>query len=449
MFGLRKRDLTEGNAASNIFHLALPLLIALLLQDAFNIVDMLFVGRLGPSAIASVSISGIIIGFVIAFALGISIGSIAMVSRFIGAKRKEDAENVVFQSFLLSIILSIFIALVGWFGSGPLLHLLGATDEVKELGLVYMRIISVFSFTIFFSITLNSALRGAGDTVTPMRVMLLSTVLNIILDPIMIFGLFGFPRMGVAGSALATVISRGCGLPVLTIVFLRGYSYLHLRKRHIRVDFPLMWRIVKIGLFGSIESLIRNLAAIFLMSIVAGFGTNIVAGYGIVIRLSLPIVMFGVAFGNAAATLVGQNLGAGKPFRASRSAWLSAGFSEIIVACISLLFFVFSNEIITIFNDTPEVIRIGSEFLRFMSVGFLFMAVSFVLAKALQGAGDTMFPMVMSAFAFFLIRIPLAYLLVKYFDTMGIWLAFLISSVVHGLGTILWFNLGRWKLKII
>ncbi len=447
MLNIRKRDLTEGNKASNIFHLALPLLVALLLQDAFNIVDMLFVGRLGPSAIASVSISGIIIGLVIAVALGISIGSVAMVSRFIGAKQKEKAENVVFQSLILATILSILMAFFGWFASGPLLHFLGAADDVKELGLVYMRIISVFSFTIFFSITLNSILRGAGDTVTPMKVMIFSTVLNIILDPIMIFGLFGFPRMGVAGSALATVIARGCVLPILVIVFLRGYSHLHVKKKDIRLDFPLMWRIVKIGIFGFMESLIRNLASIVLMYIVAKFGTNIVAGYGIVIRLSLPLLMFGIAFGNAAATLVGQNLGASKPERAYHSAWMAVGFNEIIVGAICVIFFVFPQTIIGIFNSTPEVVATGADFLRFMSIGFLFIAVSLVLSKTLQRAGDTLSTMIISAISFILIRIPLAFVLAKHFGTGGIWIAFLISSIIHGFVITGWFNFGMWKEK--
>ena len=259
IFRVKKRDFTEGNLIRNIWAFAIPILIANFLQGAFNLVDMFFVGRLGPPAIAAVSMSGVIMMIVIVIAMGISTGTVAMVSRFIGAKDITNVENVVVQSLFIALFSSIVIAVFGWFLSEPILRLLGAAPEVIKLGVQYLRVVCVFSFPMFFSITLNSALRGAGDAVTPVKVLAFSTLLNIILDPIMIYGLFGFPRMGVTGSALATVIAMGCGLPILVVVFLKGYSYFKLERYHIKIDFGLMWRIVRIGIFSSIEALVRDI----------------------------------------------------------------------------------------------------------------------------------------------------------------------------------------------
>ncbi len=449
MFRVKERDLTEGSLIRNIWVLAAPIMIANFLHDAFNLVDMFFVGKLGPAAIAAVSMSGVIMMIVIAMAIGISIGTVAMVSRFIGAKDRENAENVVIQSLFIALFLSIFIAVFGWFLSGPILRLLGANQEVHRLGVKYLRIVSVFSFTIFFSITLNSALRGAGDAVTPVKIMAFSTVLNIILDPIMIFGLLGFPRMGVAGSALATVIARACSLPILMIVFLRGYSYLHIKKHHFKADFNLMWRIIKIGIFSSIEALIRNISSLILISIVARFGTNAVAAYGIVLRLRMAAIFFGLGIGNAAATIVGQNLGSNKPGRAERSAWISCGLNLAIMGSVGIIYFIFANPIVRVFNKDIEVVALGVDFLHFVSVSLFFLAFSLAIAKAFQGAGETILPMITTGISLLLVRIVFALFLYRTIGVRGVWIALTISDIVNMSSLSLLFKMGKWKSKRI
>ena len=253
----KRRNLTEGSIVKNILYLALPTIASSVLWDLFNIVDMIFVGKLGPSAIAAVSMCGIMMGIIFTVAIGITTGSVALISRSIGAKDYRTADKVVTQTIFLAVSASVIMGTGGYFLASPAIRLLGARGDVVFLGTQYFRIISVGSSTIFITFALTSALRGAGDAVTPMKVLALSTILNIILDPLLIFGLWAFPKMGVAGSALATVISRGIGMLLLINIFLKGHSYFHLKLKDLNLDIGTMWRIVKIGFFGSLQVLLH------------------------------------------------------------------------------------------------------------------------------------------------------------------------------------------------
>ncbi len=439
--------LTEGSIVGNIWKLALPMMFGYALQNVFNIVDMIFVGRLGPAAIASVSMSGILMGFIFMIAIGISTGTIAMVSRFVGAGRKEEAGNVVMQSVFLGVISAVIVAVLGYIFASSVLKLLGASDAVVDLGTSYIRVMSIGAFTIFFSFFLNSSLRGAGDAITPAKIMALATVINIGLDPIMIFGLFGFPRMGVAGSALATVIARGIGVVIIFWIFFSKRSVIHLSLKHIKLDLNIIGRIIRIGIFGSVEGLIRNISGLVLMRIIAFFGTNTVAAFGIGMRLQMLAMMLGFGFANAAAILVGQNLGAEKPKRAEKSAWLAVGFYEILLVVMAVIFFTFPRYIIGIFNNHPEVINIGSIYLRFFAVASLFIGLSIVLGRALSGSGDTVSPMFITGISLFVFQIPLAILLLKPYGIIGVWVATVIAGIVQGLVTAFWFNKGKWKYR--
>jgi len=443
------RDLTQGSIIRNIWRLALPLMVGSLLQDAFSLVDMFFVGRLGPASIAAVAMSGIIVGLIMIATMGIGTGAMAMVARFVGAKNFDQADHTTVQSLFMGIACSIVMALVGPFLTEPLLRILGAEPEVVLLGTSYLKIIFIGSFTIFIFILLASSLRGAGDVLTPTKALALATFLNIILDPLLIFGIWKFPRLGVAGSSLATVISRGCGMLYLLHVFFMKKSVLHLSLKKLRLDFSAMYRILRIGVFSSLEMLTRNLSGLVMMRIVAIYGTFAVAAYGIGMRLMMIAMMPGFGIAQSAATLVGQNLGAKKLNRAAKSAWLAAGFYGIIMAGLAAIYILFSHLLISLFSTNPEVIRIGVDFLRLLSYGFIFMALGIVLARAMAGAGDTLTPMIITGICLFGVRIPLSISFSQAINlaTKGVWLGILISNIIQGLIMVFWFSRGKWEYK--
>ena len=444
-----KRDLTQGSIIRNIWQLAIPLMIGSALQDAFNFVDMLFVGRLGPASIAAVSMSGIIVQLIMIATMGIGAGTIAMVARFVGARNFDQANHATVQSLFMGIGWSIIIGLCGPLLAEPLLRVLGAKPDVVELGGSYLKIAFVGSFTIFIFILLASSLRGAGDVLTPTKALALATFLNIALDPLFIFGFWRFPRMGVAGSSLATVIARGCGMFYLLRAFFLKKSVLHLSLRKLKLDFGVMYRIIRIGVFSSLEMLMRNFSGLVMMRIVAIYGTFAVAAYGIGMRLMIMVLMPGFGIAQSAATLVGQNLGAGKPDRAEKSAWLAAGLYGIIMASLTVIYLSFSHFLISLFNSNPEVIRIGTELIGYLSWGFIFTALGMVLARAMGGAGDTLTPMVITGVCLFGFNIPLCIIFSQTMGlaTKGIWLGMLISNMIQGSVTSLWFSRGKWKYK--
>jgi len=447
----KRRDLTSGSIVKNIWYLTVPLMIGYVLRDTFNIVDMVFVGKLGSAAIAAVAMAGFILGLMYVAAMGIGTGTVAMVARFVGNKNFEKAEQVTIQSLFMAIVYSAGVALVGWILAEPLLGLLGAESEVIVLGVSYLKIVFIGSFTIFIFILLAFSLRAAGDALTPTKALVLATFLNIGLDPLLIFGIWIFPRLGVAGSALATIISQGAGMVYLMRIFFAKKSVIHLSWKKLKVDFNTMGRIVRIGVFGSLEMLARNLSGLAIVRFVAIYGTFTVAAYGIGMRLMMVAMMPGFGIAQSAATLVGQNLGAEKPDRAAKSAWFAAGFYGVIMACIATIYILFSHSLIGLFSANPQVIRIGEEFLNFVSFGFVFMALSIVLARAMQGAGDTVTPMVITGICLFALRIPLMVLFSQKMGlaTSGLWMGIMVSTMAQGLIVAFWFGRGRWKYKKI
>jgi len=448
---LLKRDLTTGNIIRNIWYLALPLIIGNILLGAFDLVDMAFVGRLGPSAVAAVAISGTIMGIIWIAIMGVSVGTVAMVARFIGAKEFERADNIATQSFLMSLIGGAITAVVGFFSAEFLLKAMGARGEVLTLGVSYFKILCLGALAIFPCVTLAFALRGSGDAHTPMKTLILSTILNIILDPLFIFGWGWFPRLGVKGSAIATVIARVTEMTILLFILIKGKSHLHLHLKRIRIETATIGKILKIGIFVSLSELMWNISGLVLMKIVASYGTFAIAAYGIGMRLMLAIHMPGFGLSQTAATLVGQNLGANKPKRAEKSAWFTLGFYEIITLTVMVIIFLFSSSIIAGFNDHPEVVKIGVSYLRFTGMALAFMALSIILAGAMQGAGDSFSPMLIDFINLFLIRIPLAIFLAKILNlaTTGIWIGIAVSDTIGGICMTLRFCQGKWKHKVI
>ncbi|MDY0027965.1 MAG: MATE family efflux transporter [Candidatus Humimicrobiaceae bacterium] len=446
---IKEYKLTEGSVLKNIIFLSLPMMLTLLLQDAFNLVDMYFVGNLGSSATAAVSMSGIIVGLILTAVTGLSFGTLAMISRYVGEGNIEKADNVVMQSFILGLIITLIITPLGYIFAPQMLELLGASKEVVMQGTPYLRITFGGSITIFLTVLMFSALRGAGDPISPMIILLISTILNIILDPIMIYGLFGFPRWGVAGSAAATIVARAIAMIMVLFVMMQEKSIIKLRARDFRFDFNIMKEIIRIGNPSSIELLILNLSTLFLMKIVASFGTTAVAAYGIGMRLNMAVTIPTMGFGFAAATLVGQNLGARKPDRAEKSGWICAGIGTIIMIILTIVFLIFSGNIVSVFNDEFEVVEIGTQFIKTMAPTFIFLGLGTTLGRGLNGAGDTVYPMIISIITMLALRIPLAWYMSTRAGTAGIWKSLALTNAIYGIVITMWFKIGKWKEKEI
>ncbi|MEA1927493.1 MAG: MATE family efflux transporter [Candidatus Auribacterota bacterium] len=438
------RDLTEGSIFRSVIHLGVPTIAISLLQSGFNLVDMFFVGKLGPTALAAVTISGIVIALLITLAVGISIGTLSLVARFWGAKSYRQAALVVGQSFYISLLLSIFFGIGGWFVARPLLNFLGGRGEVLELAVVYFRIISAGAWTIFIFVTFSSALRGAGDAWTPFKVMALGVVLNCILDPILIFGWGPIPRMGVHGSALATIFSRLITTGVIIFLTGRDRTHLNLSGAFRRIDLPLMGKIVRIGFFSSAEMLIRSLAVIGLLRIVSPFGTAALAAYGIGTRIRMIGMMPGIGMGYAAGTMVGQSLGAGLPDRGRRSTWLAWRIYIVLLLPLVLLLLIFSESVVGFFNHDPGVLTYGKVFIAYIAVTLIFLSLTLVLGKALQGAGDTRGPMVIT-FISMMAMWGLAWIGSTIGGLEGVWQGILAASIFNSFLILYWFRRGGWQ----
>ncbi|MFA6169736.1 MAG: MATE family efflux transporter [Candidatus Margulisiibacteriota bacterium] len=444
-----RRDLTDGSIAKNIFFLATPMIVSNFLQTMFELVNMFWVGRLGSTALAAVAMSGSIIMVVMFMMMGIGVGTTAMVARAIGAKEHGRAERVVQQSLIIALVGSIILAVLGYVISAPLLQLLGATPEVMPLGTSYMHITFAGSFVIFFMFLIMAVLQGAGDTMTPMLILAFSILLNTILDPLLIFGVGFFPEMGVPGAALATIISRGIGCLVAFEVMIRGRSHIQLKLHDYKIDGSVISRILMIGFPASIQMTLRGLMGVVLMWVVAGFGTMAVAAYGVSIRLSMLLLMPGFAMGMAAATMVGHNLGAKKPERAVRTAWIASAIYGSFMAVMGLIFFVFAGPLIAFFDPNPEVVRIGAVIMQITGIGCPFIALGLILDRSISGAGDTMVTMINTFLSLWIIQIPLAIILSEQLGigVDGVWYAGLIAQIALAALNLGWFLTGRWKHK--
>ena len=447
----KSHSITSGSLSRAVIHLSTPMLIGALLQNLQSMVDLFWVGRLGPEAVASVSMAATVMMLMNPMIMGLATGTVAFVSRAVGAGDADSAGAAAGQSLFLSIFVGVIMALAGWWFSAPALRMLGAMPGVADAGAVYLKVCLMGGFTLCMLFIGNAALQGAGDAHTPMRVMALTNVLNIVMDPLLIFGLGPFPRMGVAGAALATVLAQGTGAVVVLRLLLRGRSGLHAHAGTWRPKPELAWRMLKIGLPGSGQMFSRSLMSLVLMGIVAGSGTAAVAAYGIGLRFHIIVLMPAFALGGAAATMMGQNLGAGQAARAGRAVWMAVAINLIPTILSGVIMMVFPEQMIRFFNHDPEVISIGARYLRIVSPFYLFACVGIILARGLNGAGDTVGPMIITIATLWGLQVPLAIYLARVLDpsTDGIWWAMACAFVIQCILTVGWFIRGRWKNKAL
>jgi putative MATE family efflux protein len=446
ILALRRNNLTEGSIFSNLVYLAFPLMIGALFNSTQGLIDMFWVGRLGSVSIAAVAISTAVIMTIIPLIFGIATGTISLVSQNIGAKRQIDADNVATQSMIISILASIIFTILGFIFAEDLLRILGAEDQVVLIGGQYLRIMFLGGLTMFVLFLGSAILQGTGDVILPMLVMVLANFLNLILDPIFIFGI-GVPRMGTAGAAWATVISQAISCVVILYVLFKGHSHVRIRLNEFSFKPKIIWEILAIGIPSSIQLFFRNIMGLVLMGIVSAFGTFAIAAYGIGMRLQMVNLMPAFALGTAAATLVGQNLGAGKIKQAKKSALMATGIDLAIMLIVGILFFIYAPNIVSLFDKTPQVVAIGTDYFRITTLFYSFIAFGVVLNRALAGAGDTFVPMVITFISLWIILVPLAIYLSRYtsLGLDGVWWAIAISSVINGLLVLFWFLTGHWK----
>ncbi len=442
---MRNNTITSGHLLSGLFSLATPMLMQALLQNLQSIIDLYFVGGLGTSAVAAVSASGTLLFVLTPVLMGASVGIIAMVSRFTGEGQSRLAARTAGQSLTIAMFFGALVAGAGLLFGHEMFALMNTPEEVIAEGLAYLRISLFFSFTMFILFLGNAAMQGAGDAWTPMKIMALANVVNIVLDPLLIYGPGFFPRLGVAGAAWATIIAQA--LAAMLSLHLLGNGRLHL-KITLRDWLPngnLCWRIAKIGLPGAGQMLLRSLMNATMFRIVAPFGTAALAGYSVGTRLNMMILMPAFSFGNAAAAMVGQNLGARRPERAVRAAWAAVGIEVVIMVVASIVLVFFAPFFLGIFLSEDEAIHIGAEYFHIEAPFYVFSAVSIVLSRALGGAGASLAPFVINAFTLWGLQVPLAYALAARFGTIGIWTAMATTQVIHALLVTAWFMHGRWK----
>jgi putative MATE family efflux protein len=442
-----EQDFTEGSIGRAITLLAIPMVLEMVMESLFGIVNVFYVARLGADATAAVGITESLLTLIFGVAIGLSMATTATVARRIGEKDNIGASIAAVQSIYIGIIVSIPIGILGIVYSPKLLSLMGASESVIQTGSTYSSIILGSNIVIMLLFLINAIFRGAGDAAIAMRALWLANIVNIILDPCFIFGLGPFPELGVTGSAIATTIGRGIGVVYQVVMLMRGRSRVHIGLEQMRLDINVMLRLLKISIGGIFQFLIATASWVALVRIVAYFGSAALAGYTIALRIIVFAILPSWGMSNAAATLVGQNLGAGKPERAERSVWLTGFSNMIFLGIVAIIFIIFAEELIGIFTTDPAVVPYGVDCLRFISYGYIFYAYGMVMVQAFNGAGDTFTPTVINLFCYWLFQIPLAYALALPFGlgTRGIFLAITIAESMIAVVGILAFRRGKWK----
>jgi len=443
-------DYTTGPIGRALGLLAIPMVLEMSMESVFAVVDIAFVSRLGTDAIAAVGITEALITVLYAVAVGLGMGVTAMVSRRIGAKEREAAARVTGQAIWIGAGLSLLIGIPGAIYAADMLRLMGASSSVVDTGTGFAAVLLGGSSSIIYLFILNAAFRGAGDASVALRSLWLANGLNIVLDPCLIFGLGPFPEMGVTGAAVATTIGRGIGVIYQLWFLFDGRGRLKFRLRNLALVPPVLGRMLVISTGGIGQFLIATSSWIIIMRIVALYGSTAVAAYTIGLRIFEFIWLPSWGLGNAAATLVGQNLGAKMPERAEQSTWRAARYNTVFMTTVGVLLIALAPAITALFTKDPEVLRYGTSCLRILAIGIPMYAIGMIITQALNGAGDTTTPTAINFVCFWILQIPLAYWLATDMSQgpNGVFLAIVISeSLVTVLGVIV-FRTGKWKHKL-
>lgn len=444
-----EQDFTSGSLRRAIFLLSVPMVLEMLMESVFAVADIWFVSKLGAEAVATVGLTESLITIVYAIGVGLSLVTTALVSRRIGQKDPDRAARAAFQSIIVGLAVSLLIAIPGFIFAKELLILMGASEIMYNEMSSYTTIMLGGNAVIMLLFIINAVFRSAGDAAISFRVLLIANGLNIILDPMLIFGIGPFPELGIKGAAIATNTGRGLAVMYQLYLLFFGNGRVQLRAKNIIIHLETIRKVLRLSAGGIGQYLIATSSWIGLFRIISEFGSHALAGYTIAIRIVIFALLPAWGISNAASTLVGQNLGARKPERAERSVWSVARINMFYMGLVSIALILFPTSFISIFTSEADVINSGVTSLRILGYGFIFYGLGMVVIQSFNGAGDTITPTWINFFCFWLIEIPLAYMLALSLNIgeQGVYYAVIISESLMALTAVWYFRKGKWKLK--
>ncbi len=442
-------DLLNGPVAKNLFYLSLPVIVINLLHTAYNLADTFWLGQYGGDALAAITFAFPLVFFLISLGMGLAVAGSVLVAQFEGSGNTKKRNYAASQTIGFSALVSVILGLFGYFFVGDIVGLLGATGNVAASASGYLEIISIGIFSMFGFLVFQSLMRGFGDTVTPMILMLGTVILNIIIDPIFIFGWWIVPELGVEGAAIATIFSRALALVIGVWILFTGRKGLEISISEMKPDFPFFKKMTGIGLPASVEGVGRSVSVNAVTAVVGwSFADPIVAGFGIGVRVFSMIFLPAAALGRGVESMTGQNLGAGRFERAGETARDGAKYSFLILTSLGIITFIFARPIASIFTTEAQIAQTGAEFLRYVAFSFGFIGVLRSYNGSFRGAGKTVTAAVISIATLGVIRLPIAYFGSINVGTKGVWIAFFISNVLGALIAYAWYQKGTWKQTV-
>ncbi|TYA71590.1 MATE family efflux transporter [Seonamhaeicola marinus] len=443
----KEQEFTSGSIRRAVFMLSIPMILEMLMESIFAIVDIMYVSKVSVNAVATIGLTESVITLIYAVAIGLSMAATAVVARRVGETDYKGASDAAVQVIFVGILIAAIISVIGILYPKEILQLMGGEPDLIEEGYGYTKVLLGGNVTIMLLFLINAIFRGAGDASVAMKVLILSNGLNIVLDPIFIFGLGPIPAFGVEGAAIATTIGRGVAVIFQLAILFYGYSKIKIGLKDLVLRVGILFNLIKVSLGGIGQFLIGTSSWVFLMRIMSEFGSEVLAGYTIAIRVVMFTLMPAWGMSNAAATLVGQNLGAQKPDRAEQSVWKTGKYSALFMGLVSLIYLVFAPQIITLFNKTPSVVEAGSLCLRVMAAGYIFYGYAMVVINAFNGAGDTKTPTKINFVCFWLFQLPFAYgmAITLDFGPKGVFWAITLAEILIAIVAIIWFKKGNWK----
>ena len=443
----KETEFTTGSIRKAVFMLSIPMILEMMMESIFAIVDIAYVSRVSVNAVATIGLTESVITLVYAIAIGLSMAATAVVARRVGEKDIKGARQAAMQAILLGIAVAVSIGAVGFLYSKEILALMGGEPDLIAEGYGYTKLLIGGNITIVLLFLINAIFRGAGDASVAMWTLVLSNGLNIILDPVFIFGWGPIPEFGVMGAAIATNIGRGTAVIFQLGILFFGWSRIKLAVSDIVLRTGVMLNLIKVSLGGIAQFLIGTSSWVFLMRLMSEFGSEVLAGYTIAIRVMMFSFMPAWGMSNAAATLVGQNLGAKQPERAEKSVWITGKYNAYFMLAVSLIYLFFAPEIIGLFTNVTSVVENGALCLQVVAAGYIFYAYGMVVSQAFNGAGDTKTPTKINLIAFWAFQLPFAYLAAITFELgpLGVFLAITLAEVMLSVIAIIWFRKGYWK----
>jgi putative MATE family efflux protein len=444
----QEQEYTSGSIDRAIFLLSIPMILEMAMEGVFAVVDMIYISRLHDNdAIATVGLTESMLSLIYSVAMGISIGATAMVARRVGEKDIPAAAVAATQAIYIGLAFSVVVSVVGYFYSDDLLRMMGGSEALIANNVGYTRWMLIGNLPIVFLFLINGIFRGAGDASISLRSVILANILNIVLGPIFIFGFGPFPAYGVEGAAIGTTIGRAVGVVYQVYHLLKGKGLIKLHMDNLIVKWDIIGSLVRISAGSTGQFLIGSASWIFLMRIMSEFGSAAQAGYVIAIRVIIFAILPAWGMSNAAATLVGQNLGAGQPDRAEKSVWRASFLNMVFMALVTILSFTLANPLLDYFTDDAVTMRNGIQCLQIVCLGYIFYAYGMVISQSFNGAGDTRTPIIISFFGFWIFQIPLAWLLATQWGTgpVGVYTAIAIAESLMAIAGIYIFRLGKWK----